>query len=309
MTTAQSSTCPLTSDNLIEADCAKRLLLRDCLDGWARDAQEGELDTGRYVCRYAAWGHGPTLVLIPGIAGDALSFVMLMARLQSHFRCITFNLPDGVDDRAKLRRYAHQDLVSDLFALLDHLKIRDCSLLGFSFGSTIALSALHQQAGRFNRAILSGGFAHHPLAPAEAFCATWGRFLPGRLASLPFFEQTLAKAQREPFLAQEAEVWDYFVERQGRTLIRAFAGRALLMHQIDLRPILANIPVPILLVNGDRASIVDKRCAEDLQRGLPFVAQAVIEQCGHQGHLSHPEVLAEVVRQFLLPGPCRSQCE
>jgi len=309
MNTELLSTCPLTGANAADADCSKRLILRDCVDRWTREAQQGEYDTGRYRCRYVVWGRGPTLVLIPGIASDALSFVMLMARLQSHFRCISFNLPDGAGDGARLRRYVHQDHVDDLFALLDHLLLRDCSLFGFSYGSTIALSALHQQPARFPRAILSGGFAYHPLAPAEVFCAAWGRFLPGRLANLPFFERTLGKMQREPFLAREPEVWDYFVERQGRTPIAAFAARAMLMHRLDLRPILANIATPVLLVNGDSDSIVGRRCTDELMRGLPFAAHAEIEQCGHQAHLSHPEVLAEVVSQFMQPpAACGSRC-
>jgi pimeloyl-ACP methyl ester carboxylesterase len=306
MTTSLLSTCPLSGANTGEPDCAKRLLLHDCLDQWEREAQFGECDTGHYRCRFVAWGRGPTLVLIPGIASDPLSFVLLMARLQAHFRCISYELPTGLGDGARLMRYTHGDLVQDLFALLDHLKIRECFLFGFSFGSTIALSALHQQAGRFTRTILQSGFAHHPLAAAEVFCASWGRFVPGRLASLPFFERVLSKNQREPFLAREPEVWDHFVERQGRTPIRAFCSRALLMHQTDLRPLLPSIPVPLLLACGERDTIVGRSCTQDLMRGLPFAAHAEIEACGHQAHLSHPEVLAEITRQFLLPATCGS---
>jgi pimeloyl-ACP methyl ester carboxylesterase len=55
------------------------------------------------------------------------------------------------------------------------------------------------------------------------------------------------------------------------------------------------------LVCGDRDALVGKACAQELKQGLPFVARAEIEQCGHYPHLTHPEVLSEVVRQLLLP--------
>ena len=29
---------------------------------WQSDARRGEIDTGRYRCRYYAWGKGPALV-------------------------------------------------------------------------------------------------------------------------------------------------------------------------------------------------------------------------------------------------------
>src|SRR5205807_2672548 len=121
--------------------CSQRLQLADCLQRRRREAEFGVLDTGRYRCRCVAWGQGPTLVCIPGMASDAVSFVMLMARLQTHFRCISYDLPDGDGDGARLMRYRHDNLVSDLFALLDHLHIRETLVLGFSFGSTIALAA------------------------------------------------------------------------------------------------------------------------------------------------------------------------
>ena len=304
MITSLLSSCPLTSASPNDAGCAKRLLLRDCLERWERETHHGVCDTGRYRCRYVVWGRGPTLVLIPGLASDALSFVMLMARLQASFRCVSFDLPDGLEDGARLSRYRHRDLVNDLFSLLDHLKIRECALFGFSFGSTIAMSALHQRPGRFSHAIFLGGFAHRPLAAAEVFCASWGRFLPGRLANLPWFERVLVRNEREIFQAREPDVWDHFVERQGRTPIRAFATRALLLHQVDLRAILPGIAVPTLLVTGDRDPLVGRRCVEELARGLPFAARAEIEQCGHQAPFTHPEVLAEVVRQFMLPTSC-----
>ena len=59
------------------------------------------MDTGRYRCRYVAWGQGPPLICIPGMAGDAISFVMLMTRLQTHFRCISYDLPDGGQDTVR----------------------------------------------------------------------------------------------------------------------------------------------------------------------------------------------------------------
>src|SRR5205807_461669 len=118
---------------------------------------------GRYRCRYVVWGRGPTLVLVPGMAMDALAFVMLMARLQTHFCCISYDLPNGAADGAHLMTHDHAAHVADLFALLDHLAIHRCFLLGSSFGSTIALAALHAQPDRFSHAILQGGFARRPI--------------------------------------------------------------------------------------------------------------------------------------------------
>ena len=281
-------------------------VLADCLAGWQRDAHHGVVDTGRYRCRYVVWGSGPALVLIPGMALDAIGFAMLMARLQKTFCCISFDLPRGDTDGARVRSYRHADLVADLFCLLDHLNVRQCYLLGSSFGSTIALAAMHEQPQRFARAILQGGFARRPLARAEVLAASFARFLPGRLGHLPFVERVLEQRTKREFLPREPALWDFFVNMNVMTPLKAFASRALMIHRLDLTPILPAIAQPTLLVCGDRDPLVGKACEEELKRGLPHVTRGEIEECGHMPQLTHPEVLAEVVQQYFAVVSCDS---
>jgi pimeloyl-ACP methyl ester carboxylesterase len=261
----------------------------------------GVVDTSNYFCRYVVWGRGPTLVLIPGMGVDAIAFSMLMTRLHTQFRCVSFDLPNGDRDDARLMSYTHAHHVADLFALLDHLNVRQCFLFGSSFGSTIALAAAHQQPRRFSHLILQGGFARRPLSGCEVLAASFCRFLPGRLRHLPFVVRVLEHNAQAEFLAREPEVWEFFVEQNLRIPLRAFASRALMVHRIDLRPLLPAIAQPVLLVCGDRDRLVGKACEAELRSGLQLAARAEIEQCGHMPQLTHPEVLAEVVRQFLLP--------
>jgi pimeloyl-ACP methyl ester carboxylesterase len=284
-------------------ECSRRLVLADCLAEWRREATSGVADTGRYRCRYFAWGRGPTLVLVPGMASDAEAFVLLAARLKSTFRCVGFDLPDGRGDGARLRHYRHADHVADLVALLDHLRVQRSFLLGFSFGSTIALAALARHPQRFMRAVLACGFARRPLAPAEVLLASWARWWPGRLAQLPFARSSTEQMHRAPFEARDADVWEFFLRRHLDVPIAAFAQRALLVHKTDLRAQLPTIQQAVLLAVGDRDPLVGQAATEELRRGLPNVARAELENCGHQPHLTHPEVLAEVVKQFLAPSP------
>src|SRR5207249_1225207 len=93
------------------------------LERFEREAVRGICDTGRYRCPYFSWGQGPPLVMVPGLSDQALSFVMLGALLAPEFRCISYDLPSGRDDGARLGSYRHADLVDDLFALLDHLSL------------------------------------------------------------------------------------------------------------------------------------------------------------------------------------------
>src|SRR5205085_5821294 len=92
--------------------------LTDCMAQWQSDARRGEIDTGRYRCRYYAWGKGPALAFVPGLSLESTSFVMAMARLQAEFTCIGYELPTGAGDGASLTGYRHNDLRDDLLVLL-----------------------------------------------------------------------------------------------------------------------------------------------------------------------------------------------
>ena len=142
---------------------------------------------------------------------DAESFILTVAQLTEEFRCIAYSLPTGKGDGAALRRYSHANLVEDAIALLDGLGIRQTYVFGSSFGSTIALAAMHARPDRIARAVLQGGFARRPLAPAEVMLARLCRYLPGPAGALPLRTSILRHVHSKHFAGRPPELWDHFV--------------------------------------------------------------------------------------------------
>src|SRR5262245_36521955 len=159
-----------------------------------REASHGFCNTGRYCCRYYTWGDGPPLLIVPGLGTDAQSFAVLCHHLRNDFRCLAYDLPVGQADGASLDQYDLAALVSDVFALLDDLKLEQSYVLGFSFGSTIALAALRDRPDRLPRGVLVGGFAQRTLAPAERLLARLARHWQAPLGRVPFYEALLHRA-------------------------------------------------------------------------------------------------------------------
>jgi pimeloyl-ACP methyl ester carboxylesterase len=295
---AFAATCPE------RAQCATSLpplTLSDALARLEGEAVPGVFDTGRYRCNFFSWGAGPPLVFIPGLSDSARAFVLPISRLSAQFRCIAYDLPLGGADGAVMARYTHDHLVGDLFALLDHLGVRQSYLYGSSFGSTIALAALRSQPDRLRRGILQGGFAHRPLRLREWWLARLARSWPGSMRLLPFRMTVMRQIHYTPFAAREPALWDYFAHYTGEVPIHGVARQALLIHQTDLRPQLAEVRQPILLVTGAADPVVPRACSDLLLQQLPSAGRVELEGCGHLPHFSHPELLAEVVRRFLTP--------
>ena len=139
-------------------------------------AEVGRWDGPRYRMTYRVLGQGPPLFLIPGIASTYRVYALLLNRLAEHFQTILYDYPgEHEDDGARPHRITHDHLVDDVFGLIDRLNVGRAFVVGLSFGSTIALKALHREPRRFPRSALQGGFAHRSFSAAERWAKKTGR--------------------------------------------------------------------------------------------------------------------------------------
>lgn len=279
--------------------------LCDSLAQWRAESRPGELITRNYRCRYFVWGNGPPLVFIHGLCDRAVSFVPMMHALQDRFQCVGYELPDGAGDGARIERIRFDDLVTDLFALLDRLQIRQTYLFGSSFGSTIALAAMARQPARILRSVLQGGFAWRPVVGWERIACQFLRYGRGLMGSLPLRKHLHPHAEHAVFLEHNRqEMWDFLVENSNAVSKSATARRGLMLEQLDLRPLVPSIRQPVLLISGDRDSIVPKSCDDVLMERLPHVDRVEIPNCGHYPQYTHSALTAAIVQQFLTAPAC-----
>jgi pimeloyl-ACP methyl ester carboxylesterase len=276
-------------------------------------AEVGRWDGPRYRMTYRILGQGPPLFLIAGIASTYRTYALLLNRLAERFRTILYDYPgEDPEDCARLSAITHEHLVDDLFGLIDHLNVGRAFLVGLSFGSTVTLRALHREPRRFPRAAVQGGFAHRAFSPAERWALRLGRLVPGTAARLPMRRQILAYNSRLEFPALLDDRWDYYLEQNALTPIRSLAHRVSLLTALDLRPILPAIPTEILLLQGNEDRIVPRRDFEVLKGAMPKAEAAILPTVGHQPHMTHAEVMAQMIHHWLLPcaegpGGCTSQ--
>jgi pimeloyl-ACP methyl ester carboxylesterase len=277
------------------------------------EAEVGRWDGPRYRMTYRILGHGPPLFLIPGIASTYRTYAHLLNRLTAHFRTIVYDYPgEHPGDGARLSQITHDNLVDDLFGLIDRLNVGRAFLVGISFGSTIALKALHREPRRFPRAVLQGGFAHRTFTMAERWALRLGRLVPGTVSRLPLRRTILTYNSRTEFPVLLDDRWDYYLQENGLTPIRSLAHRVDSLTTLDLGPILSAIPTEILLIQGNEDRIVPRRDFEVLKAALPKAEAAILPTVGHQPHMTHAEVMAQLIHQWLLPcaegpGGCTAQ--
>ena len=253
----------------------------------------------RYRMTYRVLGDGPALVLLPGLASTYRGYAPTLLRLAGRFQTIQLDYPgENPDDGAYLRRITHNDLVDDLFGLLNHLGLGQVQLFGLSFGSTLTLKALHCEPSRFPKAALQGGFARRRLMPPERLALALGRNISGMTSRLPFHRKGLALNNRVTFPPDQPDLWEFYVEENGRTPIASLTHRLDLLHQLDLRPILPEIQTKVLVIHGTADRIVPMARHAELVAGLGRPNAVLMKRVGHQPHWTHPRELASLVGKF-----------
>jgi pimeloyl-ACP methyl ester carboxylesterase len=267
-------------------------------------AQTGLWIGPRYRMTYRILGEGPPLFLVPGIASTYQIYALLLNLLSRRFRTISYDYPgEHPDDGASISGITHENLVDDLFGLIDHLNIGRAFLAGLSFGSTVTLAALRREPRRFPRAAVQGAFARRRFSFAEKWALRLGRLFPGTLAGLPLQKQVLTYNSKPEFPAIFEDRWLFYLEKNGETPIRSLAHRVDLLTRLDLRPILREIPTELLLIQGNEDRIVSRRDFDELEAELPHAEGVILPTVGHVPHVTHAEGLARVIGDWLLPCP------
>ncbi len=278
------------------ADFRKEVELYD------REATSSVWDGPRYRMTYRVLGEGPPLIVCPGVASTYRGYCLMLNRLAARFQTILYDYPgDQPDDGARLGQITHDDLVDDVFGLIDHLNLGRAFFYGPSFGSTVVLKVLHREPRRFPKAVLQGAFARRSFAFSEKMALRLGRLFPGRVGGLPLHDTILALNHKVNFPSLLADRWDYYAQQTGLTPIAPLARRLDILGRLDLRPILPEITGEILLLQGNEDRLVARKYYDELLAGLPHAKGVLMPLVGHQPHFTHPEALAQAITDFLLP--------
>jgi pimeloyl-ACP methyl ester carboxylesterase len=233
---------------------------------------------------------------VPGLAGGFELLGPLARLLAQHFRVISYQLRGEDDCFALRRRFGHADLVDDLNELLDWLGLEQPSLMGVSFGGTLALSLAARRPSRVASLVLQGTGAcfqrgllqqvasmvlsRYPLPPDNAFVNQ-------------FFNLLFGSRQKPGPLFQ-------FVTRQcWQTDQGVMAHRFHMIEPFDLRKQLGRIRVPTLILAGERDLLVSPESLDDLEHGIADARRVLLPGCGHLAFVTHAQRVADEVTRFL----------
>jgi pimeloyl-ACP methyl ester carboxylesterase len=252
-----------------------------------------------------AWteeGEGRPLLLLHGLMANR-TFFREQAPLAGGFRLIAIDLRGHGDSGTGSEEATISRLAEDVAELAEHLDLEDAIGLGWSLGATILWHVLAGRAGhRLAAAVVVdmtprvlndhdwslGLSADICAARAQAIAEDYAGFTAGAGAAI--FAQPLDDMSR-PLAAWAAEQF-------GRNEPRVTAALWDSLVAEDVRPLLARIEQPTLVVHGANSHLYGSDTADHLVEALPNAVAVQFERSGHSPHLEQPELFNRTLTEF-----------
>ncbi len=261
------------------------------------------LATGGLELHYEDAGRGRPVVLVHGWSLSSAAFGDEIERLSRSGRVIAPDLR-GHGRSTAGAPFGLDDLARDLSVLAGSLALEGAVLVGWSLGAQVAITAIPLLRGRVSALVLVGG------TPLFTIREGWPHGLEARsvevLARSVHRDVARAAARFFDGMFVEGELDDEGRRRAERVraavpppdAAAALAGLEILERQ-DLRPMLAGVDVPTLVIHGDADPICPVGAARAMASAIPGARLAALAGAGHAPFLSRAFAFRDALGTFL----------
>lgn len=241
-----------------------------------------------------AFGSSPrTLVALGGWTGSWEVWADTFGFLSQSWRSVGFDHRGTGATSAPPETITVENMVADVFVVLDALEIEQCVLAAESSGAAIALLAALQQPQRFEGLVLVAGLYQRPLPDNPP------PFLQGLKTNYP-----ATVSQFVDWCLPETD--SAAMHRWARQiLLRSSQEAAIRLYEcmdgIDLRSQVKHISQPTLLIHGDADLIQPVEASRWLAAHLQQSHLHIMPGAGHAPMLTFPQEIAAVINRTFAP--------
>lgn len=238
--------------------------------------------------RYQVEGSGSLLIYVAGLDGTGRLFFKQARRLVHAYRVVTFRSRDHGP-------FTYEDLTDDLAAIIRNLGDQQATILGESFGGTVALNFALRYPQMVTRLVVINSFPRYRNRLAIRLGAKLAAGLPFRLlwparrgaSLLGLLVDRVSRQDRMRF-------WNAIGAVRGD----GYARRLQLIAELDLEHRLGEIHAPTLFVAGDRDLLVPSvKEARAMAARMPNARVKVIKGAGHACLLGNRVCLDELLAE------------
>ncbi len=234
--------------------------------------------------------NGRSLLALGGWIGSWELWAEPFSILSQSWQTISYDHRGSGATLAPVTSITFDQLVQDVFTVLDIYGVEQCVLAAESAGAAIAITAVLQHPHRFSGLIIIDGLYYRPAPMAtDSFLQN---LQTNYSLTLDWFAQACAPRPE-----------DAAVRYWGRKILdRASQESALALYQImeslDLREQLRKLTLPTLVIHGRQDTILPVQNSQNLAALLPNARLIIIEGASHVPTLTHPQEVAQAIMDF-----------
>ena len=238
----------------------------------------------------SAFGNGPrTIVAHGGWVGSGELWLPPFETMSKTWRTVTFDHRGTGASQSRARAITFDQLVADLFAVLDRLDVNRCVLAGESAGAAVALAAAQKQPSRFDGLVLVsphyGGEASAQMMQLLEGCKT------NFNATMDAFVDACVP---EPECEAE-RAW-------GRKILKRSSAKDPIelracMRDVDVVSRLGEMTDPTLILHGDRDLIRPVESSQLLAKLMPNAKISIAQGVGHVPTMTRPNWVAHEIEE------------
>lgn len=257
--------------------------------------------TSQGIVHYEAYGRGRPVILLHGWINSWGVWQDLMIDLadNGHYKVYALDFW-GFGESAKNNTppFKVMSYVQMVDQFMETLGIERAPILGHSMGGTVALALALDYPARVTRVgVVGAPIVGNSLNVFLKLAALNWIQLAQRL---PFLTHAIVRTIIQLNTAHDSErVRNMLLRDVDRTSMESFFRSIGDLRQIDLRPQLRELAMPILGVFGKADNIVDPNQADLLAQNVPASQIHVLSQSRHFPMLDQPAAFNATVRQFL----------
>lgn len=249
---------------------------------------------------YVIWGQGPELVIPPGwvshveIGNEDPLVEAFGEKLGAHHTLVSYDKHGcGLSDRDRTDFSLEKEL-QYLETVIDHLKLQNLALFGFSQGGPIAISYAAKHPQRVSHLILYDTYARGDDITRDE--------IKESLISLVKAHWGLgSKTLADLFMpGASVDAVDAFTKFQRDASTAEVAARLLeLIYQVDVTDLLPKITTPTVVMHRKGDRVMPFRLGRELAAIIPNVRFIPLEGKIHPPHLGDSDAVLRVIAEFL----------
>lgn len=254
---------------------------------------------------YVDEGAGNPVVFIHGWSLSGAVWARQREFFSRRYRCISPDLRGHGDSSAPASGYDVHEMAADVSALFKSLDLSGATLVGWSLGVLVALSAYTELKERLSGIVLVSGTPKFVASDDYPFGLPEKetRGLSLRLKRSP--ERTFENFDRMMFTGNELNGHGYPVMEKEilRTIQRPAPDVALRTLEAlacaDMRTVLSSIRVPVFLIHGDKDSICLPQASRYMTSLISGASLSLLKDTGHAPFLMRQEEFNRLLANFL----------